>query len=95
METQPTGIQPPQHQKIDSLQSVISNLQGEIILLEDGFDAKEERYENIIFHYEMSLEYLKHNHRRAYEDFIRISQFKENYDRESEREFKKQTTTKF
>ena len=95
MKSQPTTIESSQHQKIDSLQSVISNLQGEIIFLEDGFDSRESRYEDIIFRYEMSLDYLKYNHPKAYKDFIRISQMKENYDIESDREFKKQTTTQF
>lgn len=84
-----------QTQKIDSLQNVISNLEGEIIILEDGFDSRERRYEDIIFRYEISLDYLKHNHRTAYNDFIRISQMKEKYDRESEREFEKQTQINF
>lgn len=95
IKSHPAAIESLQHEKIDSLQSVISNLQGEIIFLEDGFDSRESRYEDIIFRYEMSLDYLKHNHPKAYKDFIRISQMKENYDIESDREFKKQTQINF
>jgi hypothetical protein len=76
--------------KIDSLQNVIDSLQSDIKILEDGFDVRETRYEDIIFRYEMSLDYLKHNHSNAYRDFIRISQMKEKYDRKSEAEFKKE-----
>ena len=64
-------------QKRDSLQNVIDSLQSDIKILEDGFDIRETRYEDIIFRYEMSLDYLKHNHSNAYRDFIRISQMKE------------------
>jgi hypothetical protein len=77
-------------QKRDSLQNVIDSLQTEIFVLEDGCDYKEHRYEDVIFRYEMSLDYLKHNHYDAYRDFIRISQMKERYDRKTESEFKKE-----
>ena len=76
--------------KVDSLQNVIDSLQTEIFVLEDGCDYKEHRYEDVIFRYEMSLDYLKHNHYDAYRDFIRISQMKERYDRKTESEFKKE-----
>ena len=82
-------------QKRDSLQNVIDSLQTELKFQEDGFDSRESRYEDIIFRYEISLDYLKHNHHNAYKDFIRISQMKENYDIESDREFKKQTQINF
>jgi hypothetical protein len=81
-------------QKIDSLQSTIDSLQLELKAQGDGFDNKELRYEEIIFRYELGIEHIKHYHREAYEEFVRISQFKERYDRETEREFKERNNLK-
>jgi hypothetical protein len=72
--------------KTDSLQNVISNLQSEIYILEDGFDIKEHRYEDIIGEYELGLSYLKDYHPIAYKDFHRMVGFKERYSFELERE---------
>lgn len=71
---------------IDSLQNVIGNLQSEIHILEDGFDTKEHRYEDIIDEYELGLSYLRDYHPKAYKDFHRIVGFKERYSFELERE---------
>jgi hypothetical protein len=71
---------------IDSLQNVIGNLQSEIHILEDGFDTKEHRYEDVLFEYELGLSYLKDYHPTAYKDFHRIVGFKERYSFELERE---------
>ena len=79
---------------IDSLQSTIDSLQLELKIQGDGFDNKELRYEEIIFRYELGIEHIKHYHREAYEEFVRISQFKEHYDRETEREFKQRNDLK-
>jgi hypothetical protein len=79
---------------IDSLQRTIDSLQLEIKVQGDGFDYKELRYEEIIFRYELGIEHIKHYHREAYEEFVRISQFKERYDRETEREFKQRNDLK-
>jgi hypothetical protein len=71
---------------IDSLNNVIDSLQTEIFMLEDGFDSKEHRYEDIINEYQLGLSYLKDYHPKAYNDFHRIIGMKENYSRELERE---------
>ena len=73
-------------QKRDSLQSVIDSLQIEIVMLEDGFDSKEHRYEDTIFEYELGLSYLKDYHPSAYRDFHRIIGMKERYSHELNRE---------
>ena len=82
------------YNNVDSLQRTIDSLQLEIKLQGDGFDNKELRYEEIIFRYELGIEHIKHYHREAYEEFVRISQFKERYDRETEREFKERNNLK-
>ncbi len=71
---------------IDSLNNVIDSLQTEIFMLEDGFDSKEHRYEDIINEYQIGLSYLKDYHPEAYKDFHRIIGMKENYSHELERE---------
>jgi hypothetical protein len=76
-------------QKRDSLQNVIDSLQTEIIMLEDGFDSKEHRYEDVIFEYELGLSYLKDYHPHAYKDFHRIIGMKERYSSELDRDNKK------
>jgi hypothetical protein len=73
-------------QKRDSLQNVIDSLQTEIIMLEDGFDSKEHRYEDVIFEYELGLSYLKDYHPTAYKDFHRIIGMRERYTTELNRE---------
>jgi hypothetical protein len=73
-------------QKRDSLQNVIDSLQIEIFTIEDGFDYKEHRYEDVIFQYELGLSYLKDYHPNAYKDFHRIIAHKERYSHEVQRE---------
>lgn len=73
-------------QKIDSLQNVVDSLQTEILFLEDGFDNKEHRYEDVIFEYELGISYLKDYHPNAYKDFHRIIGMKERYSHELKRE---------
>ncbi len=73
-------------QKRDSLQNVIDSLQTEIIMLEDGFDSKEHRYEDVIGEYEIGLSYLKDYHPQAYKDFHRIIGMRERYTTELNRE---------
>ena len=72
--------------KVDSLQNVIGNLQSDIKILEDGFDSREHRYEDVISDYEMGLSYLKYYHPLAYKDFHRIVGMRERYSHELERE---------
>jgi len=79
---------------IDSLQHTIDSLELEMKIEADGFDYKELRYEETIFRYELGIDHIKHYHRDAYEAFVRISQFKEYYDRETEREFKQRNDLK-
>lgn len=73
-------------QKQDSLQNVIDSLQTEIFMLEDGFDSKEHRYEDVIGEYEIGISYLKDYHPKAYKDFHRIIGMRERYSAELERE---------
>jgi hypothetical protein len=74
--------------KTDSLQSVVDSLQTEIFYLEDGFDSKEHRYEDVISNYELGLSYLKDYHPSAYKDFHRIIGMRERYSHELDRENK-------
>ncbi len=76
-------------EKRDSLTKVIDSLRTEIFFLEDGFDVKEHRYEDVISEYELGLSYLKDYHPNAYKDFNRIIGMKERYSAELERENKK------
>jgi hypothetical protein len=75
--------------KEDSLYNVIDSLQIEIFYLEDGFDEKEHRYEDVINEYEIGLSYLKDYHPSAYKDFHRIIGMKEQYTHQLDRENKK------
>lgn len=79
--------------KEDSLQLVIHNLQSELQMEEDGWDHKEQRYENILFEYEYGIDHLKYSHPEAYREFHRIIGYKENYSREVERENNKRLKT--
>jgi len=75
-------------EQIDSLQNVIDSLQTELKFQDDGFDSKENRYEDIISEYEIGLSYLKDYHPKAYKDFHRIIGMRERYSRELDRENK-------
>jgi hypothetical protein len=77
---------------IDSLIVANDSLQTEIFMLEDGFDSKEHRYEDVIFEYELGMSYLKDYHPKAYKDFHRILAHKEKYSHELERENNKRLT---
>ena len=79
---------------IDSLTRVVDSLQTEIFSIEDGFDYKEHRYEDVVFEYELGLSYLKDYHPKAYKDFHRIIAQKEKYSHEIERENKKTLSIK-
>jgi len=71
---------------IDSLTKVVDSLKIEIVSLEDGFDYKEHRYEDIIFQYELGLSYLKDYHSESYRAFHRFLAHKERYSKKDERE---------
>lgn len=75
-----------QTRTIDSLNVVVDSLQTEIFILEDGFDSKEHRYEDVIFEYELGISYLKDYHPKAYKDFHRIIGMRERYSEELQRE---------
>ncbi len=75
-----------QTRTIDSLNKVVDSLQTEIFTLEDGFDSKEHRYEDVIFEYELGMSYLKDYHPKAYKDFHRIIGMRERFTAELERE---------
>ena len=77
---------------IDSLTRVVDSLQTEIFTIEDGFDFKEHRYEDVVFEYELGLSYLKDYHPKAYKDFHRIIAHKEQYSHQTERENTKRLT---
>lgn len=70
----------------DSLITKIDSLQNELIFQADGFDNKENRYEDIINEYEFGVDRLKHSHPEAYREFHRIIAYKERYTRDAERE---------
>ncbi len=72
--------------KADSLQNVIFSLQSDIKILEDGFDSREHRYEDVLLDYEIGLSYLKDYHPTAYKDFHRIVGMRERYSHELEKE---------
>ena len=75
-------------EQIDSLHNVIDSLQTELRFQEDGFDTKENRYEDIISEYEIGLSYLRDYHPVAYKDFHRIIGMRERYSRNLDRENK-------
>jgi len=74
--------------KEDSLQTVISNLEGTLKSEEDGWDSKERRYDDIIGEYEFMMNYLHDYHIEAYRDIHRVTGMKEKYSREIEKENK-------
>ncbi len=80
-------ITPTQHVcEEDSLRNVIKQMQVDISTLENGWDSKERRYEDILFEYQYGLDHLKNYHPKAYKDFHRIIAHKERYSIGDERE---------
>ena len=80
--------------KEDSLRNVIQSLQIDITTLEDGFDSKERRYEDVLFEYEFGIDRIRETHPSAYKEFHRIISHKESYSHEDERENKKRLNIK-
>lgn len=74
---------------VDSLQNENESLKEDITMLEDGFDFKERRYEEILFEYEYGIEHLRENYPHAYKEFHRIIAHRERFSKEIERENKK------
>ena len=78
-----------QTRTIDSLQTVVSNLQVELESQAQKFDNKEKEYNKIIFEYELGIDRIEKYHPKAYEDFHRILAYREEYSRIDEIENKK------
>lgn len=75
--------------KEDSLREVVNNLKSELEIAEDGWDKKEQRYEDILFEYEYGINQLKEYRPEAYRYFHRIIGYRERFSREVEVENKK------
>ncbi len=75
--------------KEDSLREVVYNLKSELEMAEDGWDKKEQRYEDVLFEYEYGISQLKENRPEAYRYFHRIIGYRERYSREVEIDNKK------
>jgi hypothetical protein len=76
--------------KADSLQSVIDSLTSDYEIQREGWENKEKRYENIIFHYQYGLGYIKDYDPATYKKIIRIAMLKEDFSYDVEKEFKEQ-----
>lgn len=74
---------------VDSLQNECESLKEDITVLEDGFDTKERRYEDILFEYEFGIDRIKETHPNAYKEFHRIISYRERYSKQDERDNKK------
>ena len=72
--------------KEDSLQNKIVELQMDLKIQSDGFDAKERRYEEIIFEYEYGVDHLKNYIPHAYREVHRILSHKEYFSRQDEQD---------
>jgi hypothetical protein len=72
--------------KEDSLQNFINELQMDLKIQSDGFDAKEKRYEEIIFEYEYGVNHLKNYMPHAYREIHRILSHKEYFNRQDEQD---------
>ena len=82
--------------KEDSLRNFIIELQMDLKIQSDGFDAKERRYEEIIFEYEYGVDHLKNYIPHAYREFHRILSHKEYFSRQDEQDnIKKLETPKW
>jgi hypothetical protein len=76
--------------KADSLQLVIDSLTSDYEIQREGWENKEKRYENIIFHYQYGLGYIKDYDPATYKKIIRIAMLKEDFSYDVEKEFKQQ-----
>ena len=76
--------------KADSLQSVIDSLTSDYEIQREGWENKEKRYENIIFHYQYGLGYIKDYDPATYKKIIRIAMIREDFSYNVEEEFKQQ-----
>ena len=76
--------------KADSLQNVIDSLIVDYEIQREGWENKEKRYENIIFHYQYGLGYIKDYDPATYQKIIRIAMLREDFSYDVEKEFKEQ-----
>ena len=76
--------------KTDSLQNVIDSLTSDYEIQREGWENKEKRYENIIFHYQYGLGYIKDYDPATYQKIIRIAMIREDFSYDIEKEFKQQ-----
>jgi hypothetical protein len=76
--------------KTDSLQNVIDSLTSDYEIQREGWESKEKRYENIIFHYQYGLGYIKDYDPATYQKIIRIAMIREDFSYDVEKEFKQQ-----
>jgi hypothetical protein len=76
--------------KTDSLQNVIDSLTSDYEIQREGWENKEKRYENIIFHYQYGLGYIKDYDPATYKKIIRIAMIREDFSYNVEEEFKQQ-----
>jgi hypothetical protein len=76
--------------KSDSLQNVIDSLTSDYEIQREGWENKEKRYENIIFHYQYGLGYIKDYDPATYKKIIRIAMLREDFSYDVEKEFKEQ-----
>jgi hypothetical protein len=76
--------------KDDSLQNVIDSLTTEYEIQREGWENKEKRYENIIFHYQYGLGYIKDYDPSTYKKIVRIAMLREDFSYDVEKDFKEQ-----
>jgi hypothetical protein len=75
-------------QVIKELELINNDLKESKMIDEDGWDKKEQRYEDILFDYNLGLNHLKNYYPEAYREFHRIIGYRERYSTELERENK-------
>ena len=80
--------------KEDSLRNVIQSLQINITSLEDGFDFRERRYEDILFEYELGLNHIEMLYPKAFKEFHRVIAHKEYFTHKSMHENNKRLNIK-
>lgn len=90
----PTAPLPNHICKEDSIRDEYNQLQMTLENEEDGWDKKEQRYEDILFEYGFGLDRLKETHPEAYKEFHRIISYRERYSKEEERHNKKRLANK-
>jgi hypothetical protein len=78
----------------DSLKKVIDSLQSNITTLENGFDFRERRYEDILFEYELGLGHIEKLYPEAFKEFHRVIAHKEYFTHKSMHENNKRLNIK-